>query len=201
MKRLCLILSLLIAVGCSSITFDPPVPFKEGGSKMIIIPFRQGDHIHHFESPKGREIAERMAALINKNARKGTYKIVHISAISKEMMEELRNSRPDKIDWAKVGRAAEADLVFSGNITKFEVQKPGDVNLFAGTCKVNVFVIGSEDNSRLYDQSHMVRHPEGKFELPFDIDSDASKMRHQLILKTAYTCAKPFYPGVEKAEN
>ncbi|MHC4663872.1 MAG: hypothetical protein ACYS8W_19590 [Planctomycetota bacterium] len=200
MRKSIILLLLLVVAGCK--TFEPPIPVKEGGSKMVIIPFRETDNRHHFESSIGRDVAERMEGLISQYAEGNTYKIVSFMDIGREMIEELRNTSADEIDWEKIGLAAKADIVLSGNIKMFEVKKPHDVNLFAGTCKVKVFAIGTEDRARLWNKAYTVKHPSGDFALPYDLDADsAQKMRAQLILKTAKKCAEPFYPPLKEDEE
>jgi len=195
MKKAAFFLSFFLLAGCNSISWKGPVDYDEGGSTMVVIPFREGDFRRHFESSIGREIAERVEELIGKYAKEGTYRIVPYAAIGKDMMEELRNSDPRDIDWTKVAKAANADIVLSGNVTQFETRREGAVNLFSGTCQVKVFAVRSGEKKTIYSRTHLVRHPGGEtFELPFDLESNDQKMRIQLILKTAKECAEPFYP-------
>ena len=204
MRKLLLLLLLFvfIAVGCRSFNYKPPFKVEEGAGKMVIIPFREGDNIHHFESSIGRDVAERMEDLISQYGQDGPFRVAPFTKIGKKMMEDLRNTASDEIDWAEIGKAAQADFVFSANITKFEVRRPQDRNLFKGIFKVRVFVISTADGNRLYGETHTVRHPHGDTSLPYEFGPDAAqKMRLQLIMKAAKVCAERFYPTLNEDDE
>jgi hypothetical protein len=118
--------------------FEPSVPPPDGspslkGKRVVVIASTSSSSQGQFPSLERDLVREFTQQLRNK--------VKRIDVVNPDKVWEWVENHPNWTDPAEVAEKHEADMAIYLEVEEFQVQKPGDLNVFEGTSKVHIKVI------------------------------------------------------------
>lgn len=191
-RLFCLVL-LVAAAGCGDIR-EPVIDVDN--RRMVVVPFRDPLQ-YYFESPRGIRLARLVADQVDRAHQEdgdGVEAVAH-----EDLVAALRDDDPRtdlKFPYADVGRKTKADLVLTGNITRFEVPLKGDVGFLRGAGSVEIAVYETaKPEKALYKTTVSAIFPPEKWETGIgDAEVTEAEIESGLLAVLAKRIAEHFYP-------
>lgn len=135
--------ALAIAVaGCQMTeTIEPAIAIE--GKRLVVLPFKDSAHgLAHFESPRGTDLARRVTDILVEKRRELEEEAIDVVPFERMVEAVTRiHEEPQRIPFAAVGRAVNANLVLAGDIESFEPRLKGDVGILRGRARAAVRLV------------------------------------------------------------
>src|SRR5262249_34986215 len=100
---------------------------------LVVVPFKDEDFQNGFDSPRGTELAGRVAKTL---AEKADFKVTPTDRI----MEIYDSSNPRELTSQEIADKTGADYVMRGDVLMFRTRDPGSVNALRGTAVIAVSI-------------------------------------------------------------
>lgn len=184
----------VIVAGARLVTPDTTTIKAEytiGATPVVVIPFRDAGR-GYYESNDGLDLATAIAGeLIGRKA-------ATVVRSDQAVRTKFAGQALETVGWAEVAKAADAQLVITGDVQTLRLKDPGTIGMLRGYSLVNVRVFDVSKNCIVYAASGIETWVPDYGQGVAESDVNPERLRNALVATTAMHVVQKFYTWERK---